>query len=257
MRSFEKGEYYQSTDPYKKTTSRKWTKSEEEYLLELKNNKVPLKKICRILGRRVPSVKMKYKRLQKENGTYNQKHYAEKDKLNRKFVSFLNPSSVLDLYSGGHNSAYSDCKVVSNDINTNFDCTYNLDALKCIAKLYSENNKFDLIDLDTFGSAYDCFDLSIKMAQKGLCITLGEMGHKRFKRLDFISKHYGIYDLKDFTSDNLIKHIQEIGKRNKKELIVWHKKDWQDISRVWFIITSYKETSQWENNTFDWDKYYD
>ena len=62
--------------------------------------------------------------------------------------------------------------------------------------------KFDLIDLDPFGSAYDCFDLAIKMAKKGLCITLGELGHKRWKRLDFVSSHYGIDNIDNLTLSN-------------------------------------------------------
>lgn len=119
--------------------------------------------------------------------------------------------------------------------------------MHCLCKLYSENKKYDFIDLDPFGSCYDCFDLAIKMATNGIAITLGEMGHKRWKRLDFVSKRYGIYNLEDFTSDNLIQKIQQIGIQNKKSLNVFAKRDWQNISRVWFTIDEYKETSQWEN----------
>ena len=111
--------------------------------------------------------------------------------------------------------------------------------------------KYDLIDLDPFGSAYDCSDLAIKMARKGLYVTLGEMGHKRWKRLDYVKTRYGINNLDDFTSDNLIKKIQEIGIQNKKKLNVFACKDWQNISRVWFVIEPYKETSQWEDKNFD------
>ena len=252
MSSFEKGEYLSSENPYVKTTPRRWTKSEEAYLLELKSNNVPLKDICKILDRSIASVQVKIKRLQKKDGTYNQKHIAEKNKINQEFVNYLNPSSVLDLYSGeGQNQAYSNCKVVSNDINPNFNCTYNLDALRCLCLLYSEKQKFDLIDLDPFGSAYDCFDLAIKMAKKGLSITLGEMGHKRWKRLDFVQNRYDIHSLKDFTSDNLIQTIQKIGIQNKKKLTIFKKCDWQNISRVWFIIEPYKEVSQWEGGAID------
>ena len=157
---------------------------------------------------------------------------------------------------GGGNLAYDGYNVVTNDINKDYDCNYNLDALKCLTKLYSENKKFDLIDLDPFGSAYDCFDLAIKMAKKGLCVTLGEMGHKRWKRLDYVRDRYNITNLNDFTSHNLIKKIQEIGRCNKKNLIVFDYKDWQHISRVWFIIEPYKETSQWADNTFNYGGYY-
>ena len=77
-------------------------------------------------------------------------------------------------------------------------------------------------------------------------IYIGEMGHKRWKRLDYVSKCYSINSLEEFNSDNIIKHIQNIGKRNKKNLKIVFKRDWQLISRVWFIIEPYKETSQWD-----------
>lgn len=126
------------------------------------------------------------------------------------------------------------------------DADEHMDSLKLMCKLYLENKKYDMIDLDPFGSAYDCFDLAIKMAKKGLIITLGEMGHKRFKRLDFVRRMYGIESLEEFTSDRIIEEIQKIGLKNKKILNVYKKKDWQGISRVWFTIDKYKVTEQWD-----------
>lgn len=243
--NYEKGDLINSSNPYIKTTPRKWTDSEIEYMLQLKKEGKSLDIICDILGRSYASVSVKLKRLKKKEGTYNQKHLMEKNRLNREFVALVNPSSLLDLYCGEGNPAYKNLNVTSNDINSKFDCDYNLDALHCICKLYSDKKKFDVIDLDPFGSAYDCLDLAIKMATKGLCVTLGEMGHRRWKRLDYVSKCYGINSLEDFNSDNIIKHIQNIGKRNKKNLKIVFIRDWQLISRVWFIIEPYKETSQW------------
>ena len=247
--TFEKGEYLSSNNPYVKTIPRKWTDSEIEYMLKLKEDGKSINEICSILDRSVASVSVKLKRLKKKDNTYNQKHIDEKNKINADFVSQINPSSILDLYHGTGNPAYDNLNVISNDTNLEYDCDYHLDALHCLCNLYYNHKKFDLIDLDPFGSAYDCFDLAIKMAKKGLCITLGEMGHKRWKRLDYVKYRYGIYNLEDFTSDNLIKKIQEIGLVNKKQLIVFDKKDWHNISRVWFIIEPYKETSQWEDNS--------
>ena len=99
-----------------------------------------------------------------------------------------------------------------------------------------ENSKFDLIDLDPFGSAFDCFDLSIEMARKGLIITLGEIGHKRWKRLDFVRRHYDITSLDDFTSENIVKEIIKIGERNKKKLTPIFLNNYRNISRVYFKI---------------------
>ena len=115
-----------------------------------------------------------------------------------------------------------------------------------LCRMYAEGRKFDMIDLDPFGSAYDCFDLAVKMASKGLAITLGELGHKRWRRLDFVGSHYGIRTLEDFTIDNLIEHIRHIGERNKKRLVVWGFKEWQNIGRVYFRIEKLKVVEQWE-----------
>jgi hypothetical protein len=106
--------------------------------------------------------------------------------------------------------------------------------------LYYQNEKFDLVDLDPFGSAYDCFDLAIKTAKKGLIITYGEIGHKRWKRLDFVERYYNIKNLEDFTINNLIKHTQSLGIKNKKILTPVFIKEWQNIARVYYKIDKYK-----------------
>lgn len=251
---FEKGDYLSPNNPYVKTTPRKWTDSEIKYMLQLKKDGYPLDEICNLLDRSKASVSVKLKRLKKKDGSYNQKHIEEKNLINKSFVDYINPSTILDLYHGEGNPAYDDLNVTSNDIDSKYDCDYNLDAFRCLCKLYSENKKYDMIDLDPFGSAYDCFDLAVKMAKKGLCITLGEMGHKRWKRLDFVRDRYRINSLDEFNSLSMIKRIQEIGRCNKKNLIVYAHRDWQLISRVWFIIEPYKETSQWDNRN---EGYYD
>lgn len=73
----------------------------------------------------------------------------------------------MDLFCGVKNF-YSDYDNTTNDINEEIPADYHNEALKTICKLYSENKKYDLIDLDPFGSAFDCFDLAIKMAKKDL-----------------------------------------------------------------------------------------
>ena len=78
------------------------------------------------------------------------------------------------------------------------------------------------------------------MANKCLIITFGELGHKRFKRLDFVSRYYGIIDINDFNIDNLIKEVVKIGYRNKKQLIPIFTKEWRNIARVYFEIQPIK-----------------
>lgn len=233
---------------YTKTNPRVWTEQEIKWLTDMKRKGYNAAQIAESMDRSHTSVAIKIKRLGKSSGTYNDRHIREKYRINDRFVKAIDPASVLDAYCGSKDfySAY-DCERVTNDKNAEFEAGYHMDALAFMCRMYSEGRSFDLVDLDPFGSAYDSFDLAVKMARKGLCITLGELGHKRWKRLDFVSRYYGIDSLEDFTIDNLVEHIQSIGRRNKKDLVVFDCKEWRNIGRVWFEVKPLKITSQWEN----------
>ena len=220
---------------------RKWTEKEIEWVNMLKAKGFNTKQIAECIDRDVTQVSIKIKRMGKKDKTYNDKHRDEKYYYNDLFLAEINPNSVLDLYAGA-NSYYEDKveELYTNDENNTFGTYYSEKSEILIHKLYYDNNKYDIVDLDPFGSAYDCFDLAIKMAKKGLIITLGELGHQRFKRLDFVRRYYGIKTIEDFTTDNLVKHIIEIGERNKKKLIPIYVKDWRNIARVYFKIEPLK-----------------
>lgn len=235
---------------YTITTPRKWTKEEIEWTKKLINEGFSNKEIAISLGRSEVSVSMKVKRLGKKQNTYNQKHVEEKYELNNMFLEEIKPQTILDLYCGVK-SFYKGLNVTTNDISKEIEADYNEDAFKLICKLYYEGKKYDLVDLDPFGSAYDCFDIAIKMAKKGIVITLGELGHQRWKRLDFVGSHYDINNLEEFTIETLIKHIKKIGLRNKKNLIVWQYREWRNIGRVYFKIEPLKITKQWEKDNND------
>ncbi len=247
MPSEYKGEYTKNGG-LTKFQPRKWTEKEIEWVNMLKEKGFNTKQIAECIDRDVTQVSIKIKRLGKKSMTYNQGHFEEKFAVNYDFVKMIKPKSVLDVYAG-FASVYKklNCdNVISNDKNEKSNTEYHLEALDFVCKMYIDKRKFDLIDLDPFGSAYDCFDLAIKMAKKGLVITLGEFGHKRFKRLDFVRRYYGIETLEDFTTDNLVKHIIKIGERNKKTLTPIYVKDWRNIARVYFKIEQLKITEQWE-----------
>jgi len=259
MKLFEIEENYKMPDEYKgrliknggltKFQPRQWTEKEIEWVNMLKEKGLNTKQISECIDRDVTQVSIKIKRLGKLNKTYNDPHRVEKYNTNEKFITDLNIISVLDVFSGSK-SAYQSFelnKLITNDSDISFDTDYNFDALTFCCMQYSAGNKYDVVDLDPFGSAYDCFDLAIKMAKKGLIITLGELGHKRFKRLDFVRRYYGIEAFEDFTTDNLVKHIIKIGERNKKLLIPVYVKDWRNIARVYFKIEQLKITEQWKN----------
>ena len=231
---------------YTKTAPREWTAQEIEWVKQLLEQGFTNKEIAESIERTEVSTSIKIKRLGKKERTYNSEHIVDKYNTNIEFIKAVQPSTCIDAYAG-EKSFYADyCKVIANDKNEKYNVDYNLDALKFCCLMYAENKKADIVDLDPFGSAYDCFDLAIKMAQKGLVITFGELGHKRWKRLDYVSRYYGIEKLEEFTLDALIEQVQAIGRRNKKELKVFVKKEWRNIGRVWFTIEPMKITEQWE-----------
>ena len=223
-----------------KSTPRKWTREEECWLLMLKEKGHNNSYISKCLDRNEISIQIKHKRLAKSNTTYNSKHIEDKYLHNKKFLEIIKPRNCLDLFSG-ENSFWENMNnfdfVWTNDINKEYkNLTYNEDAFKLLCFMNWHNYKFDLIDIDPFGSAYDCFDLSIKIAKKGLIITYGEMGHKRWKRLDYVGRVYGIDKFDDFNIDTIIEHTIDIGHKNKKELIPVFTREYQNISRVYYDI---------------------
>lgn len=233
---------------YTTSAPREWTDKELEWVQELLKQGYSNKDIAESVDRTLTSVAIKVKRLGKKQNTYNEKHVVEKYAINDEFVNLIEPKSVLDLYCG-EKSYYKDKvgSVFTNDKNIEIAADYHMDALQCICLLYSQGLNFDVVDLDPFGSAYDCFDLAVKMARKGLVITLGELGHKRWKRLDYVGRYYGIESLEEFTIERLIEHIQMIGRRNKKVLTPVYSREWRNIGRVWFKIEPLKITEQWND----------
>ena len=231
---------------YTTSAPREWTEKEIEWVQELLKAGYSNKEIAQSVDRTLTSVAIKVKRLGKKDNTYNAKHVQEKYALNDEFLKLIQPKSVLDLYCG-EKAFYNGLveHVVTNDKNKEIVADHNRDALELICYLYSLGCGYDVVDLDPFGSAYDCFDLAIKMSRKGLVVTLGELGHKRWKRLDYVSRYYGIESLDDFTIERLIEHIQMIGRRNKKLLTPVFMREWRNIGRVWFAIEPLKITEQW------------
>ena len=236
-----------SKGDYTKTIPQKWTKEEIEWVKKLKTDGYSISEIAESTGRSEVSIQIKLKRLGKSENKYNARHVVEKYEVNEKFLNEINPTNVLDVYTG-EKDFYQNYERITNDKNENIKADYHLDALQFVCLMYSQGKKFDFVDLDPFGSSYDCFDLAIKMAKKGIAITLGELGHKRWKRLDFVSSRYDINSLEEFTIEKIIAHIQKIGVHNKKNLIVYDFKEWQHIGRVWFKIEPLKITSQWSDS---------
>ena len=235
---------------YVKSTPKKWSDKEVEWAYKKRQEGYTYKEIGDALGRTETSVSIKMKRHSKNNNTYNEKHIEGKYEDNERFLKKLdNVNTLLDVYCGVNSywiNNHKELKVTTNDKNLNIKAHYHVDSLKLMCSEYLKGNKYDIIDLDPYGSAYDCFDFAIKMSKKGIIITYGEMGHKRWKRLDFVSKRYDTNNVEEFTIDKLIEKTVLIGKRNKKLLIPEIITNNKLISRVHYRIEDYKESSQWE-----------
>lgn len=220
------------------TNRRKWTSKEEEWLLYLKDDiGLSFKDISICIYREEQRTRLKYKRINKKNKTYNRAHIIDKYKTNLEILENNDIETCLDLFAS-EKSFWEDHieNVISNDIIPSMYNTYNLKA-EILAKYLNDNSHtFDLIDVDPFGSAFDCFENAIEMCNKILIITYGEIGHKRWKRLDFVRKKYGINSLEEFNIDNLINYTKKIALNKNVVLEVDCIKNWHNISRVYYKV---------------------
>lgn len=234
---------------YTNTPPREWTQEELDWLRDMKDKGFTNAEIAESMGRTETSISIKLKRIGKRVDTYNEKHREEKYAANLEFLNAYQPFDILDLYCGTESWWYNHTPsgtVETNDIDKSVKALNHKPAERLIAELYGRGCTYDLIDLDPFGSAYDCFDLAIRMAKKAIIVTFGEMGHKRWKRLDFVRRYYGIENLSDFTTSRLIDEFRRIGWRHKKDCVPIIVKEWPRISRVYFEIRPMKITEQWK-----------
>ena len=231
------------------TQQRKWPKEEEEFLME-KVKSHTLKEIAICLGRTYQSVHLKHKRLNKKPIGNNTPNIIGKHETNDMFIRKLNPKSILDLFAGNQSyyDRYENIKVVSND-RYNQNNTYNEDARDLLLSLNFYKEKFDIVDIDPFGGAFDYIELSLMIANKGIIITYGEFGQKRYKRIDYVEHRYNIDTLKKFNIDKIIKETCKLGLRHKKKLTPIKILDSRKmIYRVYYKITPTPKTPTSKNN---------
>jgi len=229
---------------YTKSIPRRRTDEEVEELIMDKQQWLSISEMAEKHNRTSVAINIKLKRIWKKSGSYNKEHLGEKYKANGQFMSIIKPTSVLDLYcwENMRRANNCDCNVYSNDKDENIPCEYHEDAERLITELWLAWDRFDIIDLDPYWSAYDCLDKAIRLADKWLIVTVWELWHKRFKRLDYVRYRYDIYDMEHFTLGNIIKYIQKIWMINKKKLMPVLIKDWNRIWRVYFSIDNIKIT---------------
>ena len=229
---------------------RRWTPDEIAWVRERLADGYSVKSISTVISRTETAIRIKMKRHGKNTNTYNESHREKKYALNNRVLDVIHPQTALDLYAGARSFYRGKVpNVVSNDIDEKFadENDYQMDAFQLLVQLYAEdrNVAFDLIDLDPFGSAFECFDFAIRMAQRCIIITFGELGHIRWGRLDFVRSAYGIEEIDDFTIENLVYRVQQMGKLHKKKLIPIEVESYHNIGRVAFLIEPFLQTEQW------------
>lgn len=234
-----------------KDIPRIWTKQEEAWVLDLKAKGFTVKEIAESIGRNTTATQIKIKRLGKTTDEYNKKEVGIKYQANEKFLQMINPASILDLYCGKGWYDKELYQVTTNDSNKQMKADHNDDALRLLCRLYADKKNYDIIDLDPYGSAFECFDLAIKMAKRGIIITFGEYGHIRWKRLDFVKYRYNIHNIDEFKKEKFINRVIEIGKTNKKTLTPILDIAYNKIFRVYFKIDKHAITDQWERTSED------
>jgi DNA (cytosine-5)-methyltransferase 1 len=220
--------------------TRDWSQEEEDWAWDLYKEGYNYNQIAYSLDRESSSsVPIKMKRLKKKYGEYNDPHKEDKYEKNKHFIALFDNKNltVLDCFCGDTKFYNNLCKTVhNNDINKSIVCDTNLDANDLLLNLIKENKTFDVVDLDPYGASIIYLDNALKVATQGLVMTLGEYGHKRWKRLDFISKHYDINVIEDLTIDNLIDNIIKKAKDKNITLTPVLVGKYNHIGRVWFTI---------------------
>ena len=232
---------------YTKTTPREWTEAEIAWAIEHRKMGYSVDALADALGRSSVSVQVKLKRISKTEDAYNSENRDEKYDGNAQFLAMLNPSSVLDAYAGNSWWKGAGISTVTNDKDPKFETDYSLDALDLLCQMKLEGKKFDIVDLDPYGSAYDQIDLALKLAKKGLVISFGEWGHKRWKRFDFVKPRYGIEQDADYANgQKFIQEVQRIALCNKKDAEPVIQMQYSNFFRVYFVLSEKKITEQWE-----------
>ena len=218
-----------------KSEPKSWSNEEIKKMLELKKAGFSFDDLGNILNRTAYSCNRKYYKLMKKLDTYNEKHRELKYEYNKLFLEKLQAETILDAYSGGISwyKKNTELKVIDNDIKI-VGADFQMDAFDFLYQF--RKKQFDIVDLDPFGSAFECFDFALQIAQKGLIITFGEIVGRRFNRQDYVEHRYGINYIEDFTTEKLSEYVKKRGLIYRKILTPIIKAEMTNISRVYYKI---------------------
>ncbi len=202
----------------------------KDSIVGLYEQKVPFFQIAKKLGIPYDDVMRVINAYRKGNSEYNRGKFGDfpgKSKMDREFFKLVQPKSVLDAYAGV-NKKYPKEITTSNDLDRNQPTNYHKDAIKLLQDASLEGYKFDLVDLDPYGSCWKGWKDGIDIAQKGIVISYGDLMVWRyhFKEFDYwkgilgerYNKHIeSIHDLR-FA---LIARTLELGEQLGKQLNIY------------------------------------
>ena len=224
------------------STPRKWVKEETNLLIDWYRMGYSIKDIAMALSRTPASIANKVRRVKKWIiDEYNSSEARmAKYNCNLEFLDMIDkPKTCLDAFAGcgSYWSTNTKLKVDTNDYNEEFDTMYHMKAERLLAKLYSEEKYYDIVDIDPYGSPYLCINNAIAIARKGLILTFGEKGHIQQNRTDYVDACYGIKKIKNLNVNTLINYVKKIGNSYNKELKEVKIFESNSIWRVYFTVT--------------------
>ena len=230
---------------FTRTVPRRWTVSEVEWCLARRAEGWSVERIAGEVGRSVVSVQVKLKRVSKVDGSYNARFRGLKYAANERFLGAVEPGSVLDVFAGVSWWRNAGVECVTNDVDESFGADFCLDAFDFLCDVWRGGERFDVVDLDPFGSAYECFDFAVRVARKGVVVSFGEWGHRRWKRFDFVGPRYGVECVEDFVVERFVGEFQRVARLHKKRAEVFEVLQYGHFLRVYFVLEGFKELSQW------------
>jgi len=177
-------------------------------------------------------------------------HREEKYQFNAMMVEAIKPATVIDVCAGPvsyYKVKHPDLKVVSNDINKDYEHDYNMDMGDLLALEIGKGNSYDMVDVDAFAynskSFYFSVLMGVKLAKKAFVVTTSIRTAHRLAGTNFnkdsFEARWGITkgDSPEVCVQKFQKEIKRIGVTLGKNLEVSLTKEFQpSINRMVFLV---------------------
>jgi hypothetical protein len=207
--------------PSADTNPQNWTDEEEDRLLEMiEEDKNKSEMYSAFSGRPSASIDNKVRRLKKENGLYNSSYAEQKYDTNREWIELIyndigRKARIFDAYAGVGDSSliYDDYaseiiatetedevyKTLSETLDADNHTVINEDCVDELMRRKIDDESFDYIDLDPFGTPFDAVPLAISLITNGyLAVTYGDIKLQRWGRSNPLVKQYKMPETTDW-----------------------------------------------------------